>query len=146
MGTRSQIGVMHGEKIKAVYCHWDGYLTHNGRVLFEHYNSAKANELVSLGNLSILAPKLHPTEGSGHSFGNAEDNVCVFYDRDRKEIGQQFATYYSLGAWASGSDAAYFYVMKDGNWYVSQDGKTLELLITALSKEGLIINTALAVA
>ena len=32
MATRSAIGVMHGYKCKAVYCHWDGYLDHNGRI------------------------------------------------------------------------------------------------------------------
>ena len=46
MGTRSRIGVMHGDKLKSVYCHWDGYLEHNGRILQEHYDSAKANQLV----------------------------------------------------------------------------------------------------
>jgi hypothetical protein len=29
MGTRSRIGVMHGDKCKSVYCHWDGYLSHH---------------------------------------------------------------------------------------------------------------------
>ena len=33
MGTRSRIGVMHGDKVKSVYCHWDGYLEHNGQIL-----------------------------------------------------------------------------------------------------------------
>ncbi len=28
MGTRSFIGVMHGDVCKVVYCHWDGYLEH----------------------------------------------------------------------------------------------------------------------
>ena len=46
MGTRSVIAVMHGTNAKAVYCHWDGYLEHNGKILQEHYNSVKANELV----------------------------------------------------------------------------------------------------
>ena len=49
MGTRSRIGVMHGDKLKSVYCHWDGYLQHNGQLLQNHYDSAKANHLISLG-------------------------------------------------------------------------------------------------
>jgi hypothetical protein len=47
MGTRSRIGVMHGDKVKSIYCHWDGYLEHNGAILQEHYDSAKANHLVA---------------------------------------------------------------------------------------------------
>ena len=54
MGTRSRIGVMHGDKVKSVYCHWDGYLEHNGAILQEHYNSSKANFLVALGDISSL--------------------------------------------------------------------------------------------
>ena len=49
MGTRSAIGVMHGDKAKVVYCHNDGYLSYNGQILQEHYNSARANNLVALG-------------------------------------------------------------------------------------------------
>ena len=56
MGTRSRIGVMHGDVCKSVYCHWDGYLEHNGDILETHYDSAKANTLVALGDLSSLAP------------------------------------------------------------------------------------------
>jgi len=60
MGTRSRIGVMHGDNVKSVYCHWDGYLEHNGVILQEHYDSAKANQLVALGDLSSLKPDWHP--------------------------------------------------------------------------------------
>jgi len=33
MGTRSRIAVMHGSVAKSVYCHWDGYLEHNGSTM-----------------------------------------------------------------------------------------------------------------
>ena len=77
MGTRSSIGVMHGDKIKAVYCHWDGYLSHNGKILYEHYTSSKANQLVALGNLSSLGERLAPEEGQVHTFDNKQKGVCV---------------------------------------------------------------------
>jgi len=63
MGTRSRIAVMHGEVCKSVYCHWDGYLEHNGAILQEHYDSSKANQLVAMGDLSSLRPEIgvkHP--------------------------------------------------------------------------------------
>lgn len=80
MSTNSIIGVMHGDRCKYIYCHWDGYLSHNGKILLEHYDSAKANQLVALGNLSILAQDI----GNKHPFDNhAEfDNMCLFYGRD----------------------------------------------------------------
>ena len=64
MGTRSRIGVMHGDKVKSIYCHWDGYLDFNGRILQEHYDSARANNLVALGDLSSLRASI----GEKHAF------------------------------------------------------------------------------
>ena len=64
MGTRSRIGVMHGNICKSVYCHWDGYLEHNGVILQDYYNSARANNLVALGDLSSLKA----TIGEKHAF------------------------------------------------------------------------------
>jgi hypothetical protein len=68
MGTRSRIGVMHGDKVKSIYCHWDGYLDFNGRILQEHYDSSKANHLVALGDLSSLRANI----GEKHAFSQFE--------------------------------------------------------------------------
>jgi asparagine synthetase A len=134
MGTRSSIGVMQGNQIKAVYCHWDGYLEYNGRILLEHYNNEKANELVELGAISSLGARLHPTEGSGHNFDTPEKGVTVFYKRDRGEAAN-FELFNSLSEWARSADAEYLYVMKDGIWYVSMNGRVLSVLAEALAKE-----------
>ena len=93
MGTRSLIGVMHGNNCKTVYCHWDGYLEHNGQILYNHYNSAKANYLVSLGDLSSLGKEIgveHPfssVDGSltFEKYNELYGDMCTFYTRDRKE-------------------------------------------------------------
>ena len=68
MGTRSRIGVMHGDKCKSVYCHWDGYLDHNGRILQEHYDSSRANNLVALGDISSLGKLI----GGAHPFSRLD--------------------------------------------------------------------------
>ena len=117
MGTRSRIGVMHGDKCKSVYCHWDGYLDHNGRILLEHYDSSKANHLVSLGDLSALAPDI----GEKHNFdGNDHPQWCMFYGRDRGELGTEFKvdqTFAEFLERADGCGAEYYYIMQDGTWY-----------------------------
>jgi hypothetical protein len=79
MGTRSRIGVMHGDLVKSVYCHWDGYIAHNGKVLQEYYTSAQANELVALGDLSSL----RPTIGVEHAFSHydTEMNQEQYYEQ-----------------------------------------------------------------
>lgn len=125
MGTRSAIGVMHGDKAKVVYCHWDGYLEHNGRILFEHYDSAKANHLVALGGISSLKPNIEIPEGVEHTFDSPAEGITVFYDRDRGEKGNEFsvcfsdADMYDKFGWCE-----YFYIMRDGVWYVSEGAGT----------------------
>lgn len=125
MGTRSRIGVMHGDNCKSVYCHWDGYLEHNGAILLEHYNSAKANQLVALGDLSSL----HANIGEKHDFDDrrASDNQCTFYGRDRGETGTGFKTDDTFEKFFERADncaAEYYYIMKDGVWYVGTTYKS----------------------
>jgi len=119
MGTRSRIGVMHGNNCKSVYCHWDGYLENNGRILFEHYDSTKANFLVALGDLSSLQANI----GEKHDFDDrrAGDTQCTFYGRDRGETGTDFVTHSDFGSFLEHCDncgAEYYYIMKDGEWFV----------------------------
>jgi hypothetical protein len=121
MGTRSRIGVMHGDNCKSVYCHWDGYLDFNGRMLLDHYDSSKANHLVALGDLSSLRPNVFVPEGVEHSFDKPAENICIFYDRDRGEKGTEWktdSTFEQFLERAEGCGAEYYYIMKDGEWYV----------------------------
>ena len=153
MGTRSRIGVMHGDKVKSIYCHWDGYLSHNGRLLQDHYDSAKANNLVALGDMSSLGRVI----GEAHPFSphtSAEDlalyehakdqGYCTFYARDRGETGTEFRVAHTFAEFleqADGCGAEYYYIIKDGVWYVGDTydhsplSKRLTLLTEALEKE-----------
>jgi hypothetical protein len=91
MATRSTISIQLGEnKFKQIYCHWDGYLSNNGRLLLEHYNTRdKVEQLIALGDLSILAEILAPNEGEVHTFDKPIKGVCVAYGRDRGEDYKQ---------------------------------------------------------
>ena len=152
MGTRSRIAVMHGDKVKSVYCHWDGYLSNNGAILQEHYDSTKANNLVALGDLSSLRPEI----GEKHAFsrlevpmdGEAYDklygNMTTFYGRDRGETGTEWKVAHSFAEFLEQVDncgGEYYYIMKDGVWYCGDtydrtplSGK-LTLLSEALASE-----------
>lgn len=87
MGTRSTIAMEFLDgTVQQIYCHWDGYLSHNGKILQEHYTSpAKVQELVSLGDLSSLEGEI----GKKHAFMNPPPGVCTFYGRDRNETGTE---------------------------------------------------------
>ena len=56
MGTRSRIGIeMPDHSVVSVYCHWDGYVENNGKILVEHYqNREDVKELIDGGSMSSL--------------------------------------------------------------------------------------------
>ena len=153
MSTNSRIGVMHGDKVKSVYCHWDGYLEHNGQVLEQYYDSAKANNLVALGDMSTLRPQI----GEKHAFSQFDlppeeveaykeltRDWCTFYGRDRGELAtwKVANTFEEFLEQADGCGAEFYYIMKDGVWYVGTTyenthplSKRLTLLSEALQAE-----------
>lgn len=147
MGTRSRVGVMHGDKCKSIYVHWDGYLSGVGKTLFEHYDSAKANHLVALGDVSSLDRNVEIPEGVEHTFGLAAEGVTTFYGRDRGETDCEFQvdhTFEEFMETVANCDAEYYYIMRDGVWYVGAvydvDGlvrNTLTPLSQALAWEAL---------
>ena len=52
MGTRSNIGIINEDgSVTAIYCHWDGFLSYNGKILLNHYTTADiVNQLSTLLN------------------------------------------------------------------------------------------------
>ena len=85
MGTRSTIALEFADgTVEQVYCHWDGYLEHNGAILAEHYSDPfKLRDLIDLGDMSSLGERI----GTQHAFDKAPEGECTFYLRDRKEQG-----------------------------------------------------------
>lgn len=87
MATRGTIAIENSDgTVHQVYCHWDNYLSHNGKILFEDYSDrSKLEELIALGDISVLAPAI----GERHSFSNATKGWTVAYGRDRGETGTE---------------------------------------------------------
>jgi hypothetical protein len=118
MGTRSYIGVECEDGIRAIYCHWDGYPEHNGRILQEHYTDfLKVCTLINNGDLSSLRENIEPT--AEHTFDTPQDNVCVYYGRDRGEEGCEFRMFPHVADFTEGareSWAEYAYLFQNGQW------------------------------
>lgn len=101
MATRSTIAIENLDgTVHQVYAHWDGYLSNNGKILFENYQDRdKVAELVSLGSISSLGPNI----GVKHSFDNTQKyntpewheeeqerrQMTLYYGRDRGETGTE---------------------------------------------------------
>jgi len=127
MGTRSSIAIKHNNVVRAIYCHWDGYLEHNGYILHQHYqNSVKVNRLISLGHLSVLGEEIGEEIGDGLGKDDpVTESWCIFYGRDRGESGTEFTNFNSEEDWVANMESRgceYFYLYDSGVWYVSQDG------------------------
>lgn len=132
MGTRSDIIVERTDGTWArIYCHWDGYLEHNGKILHENYNSQERAELlVKPGDLSSLAPQC--VKPKGHSFDKPVEGHCVYYGRDRGETNVDALVGPTLAAVWPGSDTGteYTYVWKrDGGWFVGDADKGADSLV-----------------
>ena len=123
MGTRSAIGYkLPNGKIRAKYCHWDGYVEGGvGQTLQESYQAAfKIGRMVELGDMSTLA---------------AEIDDCEFYGRDRGDSprdvdAQDYDDFDDFTTWFEGCE--YFYVWNGNEWLVSQGNLVFDLLETLL--------------
>jgi hypothetical protein len=119
MATRSTIALEFEDgRVGVVYCHWDGYLSNNGRILQKHYQDpAKVAELIALGNLSSLGVNI----GEKHDF-DADTKDCTFYGRDHdRPIDNQADFYKNFGEYLMNfTSQEYNYILRrDGKWYVS---------------------------
>ena len=143
MGTRSTIALEYADgTVDMVYCHWDGYIEHNGRILFEHYKDPfKVQQLMDMGDLSSLGPVIGEQRPFCPAYSekdpvkraeldaayDAANNAgwCTFYGRDRGEqniSARRFPNFemYRL----SHQYEEYDYILRtDGNWYVSTGDK-----------------------
>ena len=134
MATRSTIALEFADDtVGQVYCHWDGYLSHNGKILLENYSDPfKLRSLIDLGDLSVLAAEI----GTKHDFEARVEGVCTFYGRDRDENDTQAKYFDNFEDYAANHQTEeYEYILrKDGQWYVDQ-GNGFELLSEVLVKE-----------
>lgn len=139
MGTRSTIAIQTPEgKFRAIYCHWDGYLEHNGAILYQFYQDVdKVNRLIDLGDLSSLAPEI----GDKHDFDARTTDACTFYGRDRGEDNVEFRVFDTIKDVTNYYDwSEYYYFMIDGAWKVvrNNDIHTMVDLREALADDGLV--------
>ncbi len=105
MGTRSRVAVMHGDTCKSVYCHYDGYLDYTGRILLNNYDSTLANALVARGDNSGVKETV---EGMNFYSDRGETDVSWRVAHTLEEFLEQVESCFG----------EYYYVMKDGVWYV----------------------------
>lgn len=129
MSTRSFIAKQIGDdKYLTIYCHSDGYLSYNGAMLIDHYDSEeKVDELLKLGDLSCLCKKLNPDPSKPYSFDYDErqEDVTIAYGRDRgdKNIEAQTLTMEQLDDPDNWIEYVYIF-NKDDGWKYFHSGQS----------------------
>ncbi len=104
MSTRSTIALeLTDGRVLSVYCHFDGYYEHNGKILKEYYSDYdKVLELVQLGSMSSLQETIEDT---------------VFYKRDRGEEKMYISYFSDFNDYIQNNDKQeYNYIFRDGKW------------------------------
>jgi hypothetical protein len=151
MATRSTIALEFADgTIGQVYCHWDGYLAHNGKMLQEYYsNPFIVRDLIDLGSLSSLRPQIGTKHPFSHydvanmtqdEYANLYRDMCTFYGRDRGE-GQSDATYFKdyEHFLVDGQEEEFDYILRNVNgkptWFVSDHGGDFRFLTLALVED-----------
>jgi hypothetical protein len=124
MGTRSTIALEYADgTVQQVYCHWDGYLSNNGRILNDHYmDPFKVKELVALGGFSSLEGTVELTALQAYTQRGEELSINKF-----KDVAEYFADC---------QQEEYDYILRDSaanggaTWFVrcyGTDGKWVTL-------------------
>ncbi len=121
---------MADHSVVSVYCHWDGYPEHNGKILVEHYQDREdVQDLIDGGSMSTLR-----TRGKWNSSALRDENGewisdaagYLMYDDDREpqplyhsergeEVEVLHSTFDQFVSDNCGEEYAYLYDL-NGNW------------------------------
>ena len=123
MATRSAIGYkLPTGEVRGIYCHWDGYVENNGKLLQENYQAAyKIAQMVELGDMSSLGAEI----GAQIDFNDptAHKGQCTYYGRDRGETDVGTQTYNDVDDFVTHyADAVQYMYLWNGNEWIVTEG------------------------
>lgn len=122
MGTRANIGYINTRtgKLHFVYLNNDGYPSHAGKMLAEHFNGyRKVAALLKLGTISQLHPSIE--KPLGHSFDTPKKGYSIFYKRDRGDTDDMSADIIDASKHDDMCENEYAYLFINGLWMAWND-------------------------
>lgn len=111
MGTRSRIAIANADgTFRSVYCHWDGYPSHVGVILRDHYKDAPLVEcLLDGGDMSSLETDIK--------------KIKLYSQRGESDTGALASPdFEALCQLTQNTGGEYLYVFKGGNWFCAEGG------------------------
>ena len=137
MGTRSTIALEFADgTVQQVYCHWDGYLEHNGQILARHYmDPFKVKQLLALGGFSSLTDTVEGTKESAYHSARGEELMINKYKNADEYFDCSQQEEYDYILRNVGGVAVWFVrcYATDGVWCTMGEAKALQ---ERMNKEG----------
>ena len=130
MSTTAGIALRSGDTYQTIYCHWNGHPKTMLPILRENYNTLElVAKLISHGDASFIEAKLEPNPDKPHTFMNYQEDVCVFYHRDRGDNWIECnPVCYTRDELLKPSGFEYIYIFEDGDWNAyTNDGGRIEI-------------------
>jgi hypothetical protein len=120
MGTRSTIALEFADgTVQAVYCHWDGYLEHNGQILLKHYSDPfKLRDLIDLGGFSSLCATVEETKQGAYTQRGEDLSIEKYKDIQdyyANNYGEEYDYILSMN-WEGKAQWYVRYWDTQGNW------------------------------
>jgi len=140
MGTRSRIGYeLPDHSVVSVYCHWDGYVERNGRILVEHYQDREAvKELIDGGSMSSLRTtqtweseimkdgRDYVLDENGQiQYTHSRDPQPMYHTERGDELDVQHTSFDDFCSDMCGEEFVYLYDL-NGNWKAWEIGWSKE--------------------
>lgn len=102
----------------SVYVYCDGYISHTGAILANHYaTQERVDLLMALGDLSQVGPYVGCPDG--HTFEKPVEHYCIAYHRDRGEKLSLSISDSPRMAWKNGPNSQrYDYFWNGAHWWL----------------------------
>jgi hypothetical protein len=121
MGTRSFITIKHKDNTySGVYCHWDGYVEHNGKILKEDYQArSKVVDLIDGGDMSCLKTKTtwESTFKDDEYSNTREEQPLYYFERGETDddtiYPKHFKNHQQMYKYAKNCCCEYIYTFDD---------------------------------
>lgn len=117
MSTNSTISYVREDGLfVSIYCHWDGYLSHNGKILFDNVTTQEHVEyIVNRGDMSSI---------------DVDDNGLIVCDYYADKEYETFENNKPSVDCKMNKSQEYNYIFKDGEWYMCRKGSDTLIELT----------------
>ncbi len=118
MGTRSFITIKHKDNTySGVYCHWDGSVEHNGKILKEDYQArSKVVDLIDGGDMSSLKTNTtwESTFKEDAYTNTRESQPLYYYERGDEDVDpKHFKNHQQMYKYAKNCGCEFLYTFDD---------------------------------